>query len=482
MSAGTPAQQSDFHGLAWVQEGFWDPEPRWTIEPDEKAIQQTVESALNLPASPSNTIKFLAQGAFNKVYVITLAEKEVIARVTLPVDPKWKTLSEVATLRWVCKNTSLPVPEVISYKVDRANPIGFEWIVMSKMPGKPLGEVWRDVSFSAKEATVRRLAVFCAETFRAQLRGIGNLFLGHGEEDLTSVTRSTTTGTVPGSLAQSCGSFRVGRIVSSEFNWENRIHVNVSRGPFSSSREWILARLELAEIECRRGLSHLQSKRSSMVRQPDGKDDDEKDDEKDNEKDEGDRTDDDEDELEDLTNTMTIISRLKQHVPDFFPVTVPASTPECTMILHDDLSRHNILVDDAGRLTAVVDWECISTVPFWAACQIPSLLQGKPRNEEPIKAIYHHDEDGNVAELFWEHLDEYELTRLRRLFLGEMRRLQPDWIEVFESSQRQIDFDLAVAGCSDPFMIRQILSWLDRVESGMEGLEGLEESIDSASL
>jgi hypothetical protein len=199
-------------------------EPRWTVELDEDAIRQTVASSLNLATVPCH-IKFLAQGAFNKVYVVIFPEKEkeVIARVSLPVDPKWKTLSEVATLQWVRDNTSLPVPEILSYQADRNSAIGFEWIVMSKMPGKSLGDRWRDVAFSAKEEIVRQLAVFCSDTFRAQLRGIGNLFLD-------------STGPVPGSSAQD-GPFRVQRIVSSQFMWDNHIHAQVSRGPFQSSRD-----------------------------------------------------------------------------------------------------------------------------------------------------------------------------------------------------------------------------------------------------
>jgi hypothetical protein len=404
---------------------------------------------LNLTATPCN-IEFLAQGAFNKVYIVTFPEekKEVIARVTLPVDSKWKTLSEVATLQWVRDNTSLPVPEVISYQADRTSVIRFEWIVMSNMPGRSLRDRWRDVAFSAKEQIVRQLAMFCSDTFCARLRGIGNLFFDDTEP-------------VPDGSARNRGRFCVQRLVSMEFIWDSHIHAQVSRGPFQSSRDWLLARLSLAEVECREGLNRLQKAAS----EEDGK---------------GEEV--DEDDLEDLENTMDIITRLRRHLDDFFPPPSPGLEPERTMILHDDLSRQNTLVDDHGNLTAVVDWECISAVPLWSACQIPSFLQGKLRNEEPVKAQYEHDEDGEVDEHFWEHLDDYELTQLRRVFLEEMKKLQPEWVEIFESSQRQRDFDLAVSGCSDEFLIRRIREWLDDMEKGVKGFEGLKERIDNDSL
>lgn len=63
-----------------------------------------------------------------------------------------------------------------------------------------------------------------------------------------------------------------------------------------------------------------------------------------------------------------------------------------------------------------------------------------------------------------------------------MRRLQPGWVKVYESSQQQRDFVLAVEGADDSFMIRSILSWLSDVESGVNDVRGLEERIDSGTL
>jgi len=75
-----------------------------------------------------------------------------VVQVTLPIDPKWQTLSEVATLEWVRKMTHLPVLKVLAYGADRANPTGFEYIVMEKMRGQPLADVWHDIHFDAKES------------------------------------------------------------------------------------------------------------------------------------------------------------------------------------------------------------------------------------------------------------------------------------------------------------------------------------------
>jgi hypothetical protein len=66
MSAAKTTQGSDF-GLEWVRDRFWNSEPRWTVEPDEEAIKQTVESSLSLFSTTVPCgIESLAQGAFNK--------------------------------------------------------------------------------------------------------------------------------------------------------------------------------------------------------------------------------------------------------------------------------------------------------------------------------------------------------------------------------------------------------------------------------
>jgi hypothetical protein len=98
---------------------------------DREAIKQTVQSTIPLPGLC--TVKFLAQGAFNKLYIVRAGGEEVVIRVTLPVDPKWKTLSAVATLKWVRTMTHLPVPRVLAYEAGRTNPIGFEYIIMESV-------------------------------------------------------------------------------------------------------------------------------------------------------------------------------------------------------------------------------------------------------------------------------------------------------------------------------------------------------------
>ena len=62
--------------------------------------------------------------------------------VSIPVDPYFKTPSEVATLQFVQKNTSIPVLRVIACNRSADKQLGFEWILMTKVPGVALKSLW----------------------------------------------------------------------------------------------------------------------------------------------------------------------------------------------------------------------------------------------------------------------------------------------------------------------------------------------------
>lgn len=63
------------------------------------------------------------------------------------------------------------------------------------------------------------------------------------------------------------------------------------------------------------------------------------------------------------------------------------------------------------NLTGIIDWECIHTVPHWAACQIPKFLASDSNRDVcPMPEKYSKDvqDDGSVVidDLSFEHVDE----------------------------------------------------------------------------
>ncbi|OQE22019.1 hypothetical protein PENFLA_c013G08233 [Penicillium flavigenum] len=311
-------QEQQFYGLAWEGD-FICSDPRWTVEPDIGAIKQTVQSL-----RPSSTVEvtFLVQGGFNKIYNVSIDDEPFIMRDSLPVD--YKVMSEVATMDWVRRITSLPIPRVIAHQPPRDNLIGFEWMLMTKLPGKPFGEIYQSLSFDVKARLVKKLAAGSACLFRNQLRGIGNIY---GESSVvenstsseeTSSTRqlidnkisdpakepASDSNSAPTSTDSGAGLLNipdkdssewalphVGRIVFMQFFWDSHIHQDVPRGPFRSSEDWITSRFLFNENNCHSALN----KHSA-----------------------GDLDSDDEAEMEDATRTLQITNNLKSLLPLVF--------------------------------------------------------------------------------------------------------------------------------------------------------------------
>ncbi|KAK9320840.1 hypothetical protein V1517DRAFT_195653 [Lipomyces orientalis] len=449
--------ESQLHGLVWVQKTF-GLEPRWSFEPDIEAIRQTIQ---RFRLSSTVEVNFLVQGAFNKLYDLKLDDEMLIMRISLPVDPRYKTTSEVATVDWVHRTTNIPVPSIVSYQSSRNNLIGFEWILMTKMPGKPLAETWRSLSFAAKSRLVMEFAAYSSCLFRNQLRGIGNVYERSSlVEDSVSTEEGPPTReqvqvplfTSPDTDCSARAVPEVSRIVSIQFFWGSHIYQDIYRGPFPSSKDWISARLTLSEYDCHSILAKYLSV--------------------------DDLDSDDGDEVEDATRTLRIIEKLRSLLSLVFPTN--DQNPEQSIIFHDDLSRHNILIGKGGELAGVLDWECVSALPLWKACYYPSFLEGPPRRLEPNIGRYHRETNGEPSDLYWDHLWEYEATILRDVFIDEMKQLEPGWVDVFNTSQVQRDFDIAVQNCDNELVARHINEWIEDITTGKGNLWSLRDRIAEA--
>ena len=187
-------------------------------------------------------------------------------RVWLPVGPYYKTMSEVSTVEWISHTTNIPVPQVIIYQSSQEDPIGFEWIIMTRMPGRPLKELWHSLSFSAKTSLVGEFAAYSSCLFQNQLQGIGNLYRAALND--STLSEATWPAGNPAYSNHSplsekehlhTGLPDVGRIVSMHFFWGSHILQDVHRGPFTSSSDWITSHLSLSENDCQLKLESLPS-------------------------------------------------------------------------------------------------------------------------------------------------------------------------------------------------------------------------------
>jgi aminoglycoside phosphotransferase len=421
-------------GLEWVA-GTFGLEPRWSSEPN-----------LKLEQNACCHVTFYAQGAFNKLYKIETEAGCFLMRVTLPVDPYNKTNSEVATIIFVHQNTDIPVPQIFAFDDYRENELGFEWILMEMLPGGTLRTRWRKLSEDAKRDLVKQVAKYQAQLFRYKFPAIGNMFVNPGAQ---LMSKESPHSTVAADTKQAQGESQqllpaLGQLVSMIFFWGDHITQDVPRGPFINTEDWIRARLTLVLTD-----------QDKII-----------------------KTSDDEDDIEEAEDAREIAEKLLKLLPSIFPSNT--NTLELSILFHDDLSMQNILVDDNGKITGFIDWECVSALPLWRACELPGFLKGRDRNEEPKRDQYAPDNDEEdtggltrevldnegVNSLYWEHLLEYELTMLRGLFLKEMGNAAPRWIEELEKSSVKADFEEAVQNCDNSWCTKKVKSWLDALEKG----------------
>ena len=478
-----PAQ----NGLEWVYDMWCGSRPTWTKEPSTKVIKRIVSDHFKKPDLDDIKVEFLTQGGFNKIYMITVADSDAyIFRVSLPVDPYFKTTSEVNTRKMLREYTTIPIPETLAFDVSQQNVLGFEWTLMERMPGVTVEDMvkinnekppitllydessdrvsregWCKIPWDAKCKLVEDLVNICVQLFRIQTQSMGSVY---GSEPIhmgirfqpnsfrtlarklqsmlitgRAKSNSLNTFTSPQALQLPEG-YRVGTMVDMQLFWNQSVGIQISRGPFSSVRDWLKTWLTINKFNAEHPWQQ----------------DDESDDESDASS----------DSVDEDANVMWLVPELIDLLPKIFP----PSENEIFTLHHDDMSRSNILIDqDTCELTALLDWECVSFVPLWKACEIPRILDDfAPREEEPKQDDFPPDEEGRRSHLYFEAVGQYEKTQLRDMFVDRMAEIEPKWTELYWSEEMDLrkDFLCAVENTGNGACTRPVIRWVKNFKAG----------------
>ena len=398
---------------------MWGPTPRWPVDPDISILESLSRTHLRIPPECHINIAFLAEGAFNKLYTIATSncgdiesQLPYVFRVTLPVEPSYKTASEVATLSYIREHTSVPVPRIIAHSPTADNELGFEWILMEKIPGVSLKTVWREMDMEAKERVTRVVAQFAKQLHdRCSFDVIGNLYFREALLDRTVRTIPMTD-----------DKFVIGPIVTAfMFAGGRKLRLPRNLGPYSDDAEYTTA-LTDAEAE---DMKFLQSPEARTY------------------------DDFDEDVANDTPEIEEALRELQGVLPRLFP-----SHSRTFALTHHDLSLSNTLVDPTTHnITGIVDWECTGTRPRWEY-RYPVFLEGREIEEKPEPPS---GADPDQEEFMTERWEDWEKTVLRRSWdeeLGNMDhedasadkvrlewRRQLDWLEIFSVKVRNWVWD-----------------------------------------
>ncbi|KKK15453.1 hypothetical protein ARAM_005771 [Aspergillus rambellii] len=108
------------------------------------------------------SIKKYPDGMFNKTFLMTMDNgQEVVSKVPNPNAgvPHFTTASEVATMDFARKVLDTPVPQVYLWNSQaESHPVGAEFIIMDKVKGVPLSQVWGTMKLPQKlKADIERI-------------------------------------------------------------------------------------------------------------------------------------------------------------------------------------------------------------------------------------------------------------------------------------------------------------------------------------
>lgn len=411
------SQEAQNRSIRWVHDTcHFAPEPEWLVELSDQRIRDTLRPHLNHLGYESETaeIEFLSEGGFHKVYTITTLNHETkqpksfVLRVPLPADPYFKTESDVATTEIVRHTTSIPVPVIFAYDSSSNNALGFEWILMEKINGKPMYEYWEKMDYDSKVRFTNRVAEWNTQLANVVSKKIGAIYLRYTATDLQ---------------------FYVGRCVDSLLTQENRLSYDVFRGPFETPADFFASVLAVTAQD----VNDLRRKnRAGLMRDARYQfldrmwtmkkpiDDDEiKDWQEKREKD-----------LDVLSNT---IETLQERLPALCKLLLV--TDSSSRLSHHDLSLSNVLADKNGMPITLLDWESSELRPMMFLADSPRFIEGSELSYEPKPHVMPADAHLRCSaeklrkyevenqQYYLEELEIYTKQKLRSEYQAALRRL-----------------------------------------------------------
>lgn len=448
--------------MRWSHErGYFLPDPNWLNGPSIEGIKETVWPFLERLGCKDDediSVRFLADGGFNRVYVIQTADRSYVFRVALPVDPYYKVESEVATAELVRHLTSIPIPTIYAYDSSTQNALGLEWILMDRITsGEGLHHSWEAMNYDTKVRLAETAADWSAQLASIISNQIGSVYMRHTDRELE---------------------FFVGRCVSNLFTQENRLLYDVSRGPFQSLQDYYSALLAIAKLDVEEATLAYKSE-SFRFEEKDSRykgtfldqsvfflldDPYEKPDEELFK-----------DRLEELQLLATGISSLRAALPE---LCAKAESPHemTTMLAHGDLSQWNIFVDDAGDPVAVIDWENIKLAPLLFLTRPPLFIDSAEEPFEPehndIKSIETVDPEERAScikdneEWYAEHLNDYQCTMLRQSYKERLKSLGSRLVETAEETLPEFDRELLDRVVCFSWQAEDHVEWVETQLSG----------------
>ena len=311
-------------------------------------------AAVGLPkATTIVSPKVTAQ--YHLIYMITLPPNDKSSHTGLDLRvsghhlPKIKTENEVGVMSWISKNTTIPIPNLVAYDASVNNPISHEYTLLSRVEGATLSEIYQSLNDEQISQILDQLIDILSMLHAHEWDAIGGLNLNDYGEIVVGPVLEETFWQVP-DIDQKL--WPEGETVTT---------LNIG-GPYPTYVEYISAQIQkyahLIEIH-----NKLAFMRDSIPR------------------------------LE------AFLTTLPEHSDKLNDVKL--------RLAHKDLHFANMLYDiSSGKITAILDWEFSSVVPFTKWNPRRSFLWNGQDSEES------GNENQRLLRLFAQRCKERNVTIL----------------------------------------------------------------------
>jgi hypothetical protein len=143
-------------------------------------LKRIAAKALNKPVEDVKMFRKIAEGGFNRILEVTMNDgASILARLPYPltVPQRLAVASEVATLNLLRAN-GIPVPRVLAYSTGK-NAVSAEYMLMEKMPGKPLSSIWVHLADDERFKILHQIVTMEAKLFAMELPASGSIYYSY---------------------------------------------------------------------------------------------------------------------------------------------------------------------------------------------------------------------------------------------------------------------------------------------------------------
>ncbi|KAG6260015.1 hypothetical protein E4U49_005367 [Claviceps purpurea] len=296
------------------------------------------------------SIKKYPDGMYNRTLLLSMDNgKEIVAKIPNPNagQPHFTTASEVATMKFAREVLNTPLPEVYDWcSRTQETPVGAEFILMEKLDGAELEEVWPEMTIQDRYEVVQAVASYQKSWASVSFEQFGSLYFAEDFEGENIPALVYTDG--EGRRVED-PRFVVGPSTSREMFDAGRGDIEFDRGPWNSLEEYHAA-IGRREIACVQHISHLPPSPVSLhgpgLYQPT---------------------------REKKVAALECYLKLLKYL-------LPADRSLRTSHLwHSDLHAGNVLVDPGNRtrIMGLIDWQSTELSPLYFQARQPHFIDYK---------------------------------------------------------------------------------------------------------